>query len=157
MQVKELMTRAVVCCRDTDKLTTAAMIMWDCDVGTVPVLDGDGRVVGMITDRDIAMAAYTRGQPLTEIPVASARSQTLIACTPEDDIAAVEEKMRSSQVRRVPVLDALDELVGILSLNDLVRAASATRRFGAPAPAEVTATLGAICRPRDSAQPASAS
>jgi CBS domain-containing protein len=64
MKVSDLMTTAVRSCGTGDNLQLAAQIMWESDCGIVPVVDGDGRVVGVITDRDICMAAYTQGLPL---------------------------------------------------------------------------------------------
>lgn len=69
MNASELMTETVQSCSASDSLQRAAQIMWDRDCGVVPVVDGDNCVVGMVTDRDIAMAAYTQGQPLWLIPV----------------------------------------------------------------------------------------
>jgi Mg/Co/Ni transporter MgtE len=67
--VRDLMTTAVRSCTTGDNLQRAAQIMWESDCGVVPVVDRDGRLVGMITDRDICMAAYTQGKPLSHIGV----------------------------------------------------------------------------------------
>ena len=63
MKVKELMTADVKCCAEYNTLNTAAQMMWDNDIGCVPLIDNDGRAVGMLTDRDICMSAYIQGVP----------------------------------------------------------------------------------------------
>jgi predicted transcriptional regulator len=72
MKVEQVMKQAVQACRRGDALNTAAQIMWEHDCGCVPVVDTENRVIGMITDRDICMAAYTRGEPLQTLRVETA-------------------------------------------------------------------------------------
>jgi CBS domain-containing protein len=153
MRVEKLMTRDVKVCRAEDTLSRAAQLMWEHDCGCVPVIgtNGDGRVVGIITDRDIAMAAYTQGWPLSAIPVSTAMEKEVISCHAEDQINRAEALMRDRKVRRLPVLDQDERLVGILSLNDIVL--EAQRETGSGQRAEVNAedlmeTLAAVCRPR---------
>ena len=139
MKVEQLMTRNVETCREDDRLSRAAQIMWEHDCGVVPVLatgDGTGKVVGMLTDRDVCMAAYTQGRALEGIPVRSARSRDLCSCRPSDAIAVALKVMETNQIRRLPVLDHEDRLVGVLSLADIGR--EATREHGV-AKVEVTA------------------
>jgi CBS domain-containing protein len=93
--------------------------MWEHNCGCLPVVDAAGKTVSVITDRDICMAAYTQGRPLCEIPVRSAMSRALHACAPTDSVAAAEKLMAEKQVRRLPVIDREDQLVGILSLHDI--------------------------------------
>ena len=76
MKVAELMTRSVLAAHPQDSLARAAQMMWDHDCGALPVIDDSGRVLGMITDRDVCMAAYTQGRPLAEIPVEIAGKAT---------------------------------------------------------------------------------
>src|SRR5262249_39969692 len=113
MRVQDLMTRSVVTCRTTDTLNQVAKLMWECDFGCVPVVDGD-RPIGMITDRDICMAGYTQGKLLSEIPVITAMSKGVITCMSEDPVANAEATMRLRQLRRLPVIDRRGNLVGIL-------------------------------------------
>ena len=77
MKVQEAMTRNVAACGVRDMLNRAAQLMWECDCGSVPVVDEAGNVCGMITDRDICMAAYTQGLPLDQILVRSTMSPRL--------------------------------------------------------------------------------
>ena len=71
VQVNELMSAVAYRCNDSDMANDAAQLMWDHDCGCVPVVDARDRVVGIVTDRDVCMAAYTQGRPLTEIPLSS--------------------------------------------------------------------------------------
>ncbi len=126
MKVEQLMTRNVETCRATDRLNRAAQIMWEHDCGVVPVTaaaDDGARVVGVITDRDICMAAYTQGGTLGDIPVASAMSHEVFSCRPTDALAVALKVMETNQVHRLPVVDQDDQVVGVLSLADIAREA----------------------------------
>jgi CBS domain-containing protein len=103
-----------------------------------------GHVAGMITDRDICMAAYTQGAPLRAISITTAMAKRVFSCRAADEIDAVERTMREHQIRRMPVIDEQGHPIGILSLNDLARAAST----GTVPPHEVVATLSAVSAPR---------
>jgi CBS domain-containing protein len=150
MNVFEVMTRRVFSCRPDDTLETAAGLMWDHDVGCLPVVADDGQVVGVITDRDICMAAYIRGARLADVSISDVMSRALHACGPDHSVAKAEEVMRLDRVRRTPVLDGRGRLLGILSLADLAREAvhQKSRRYGEPLDAEVTSTLAAVSTPR---------
>src|SRR5262245_52107889 len=115
MKVEQLMSRTVKRCLATETLNRAAQLMWESDCGCVPVVDDDGRAVGMITDRDVCMAAYTQGAPLASIGVASAMAHDLRSCRGSDTIVEAESIMRAAQVRRLPVVDAEGRVVGLLS------------------------------------------
>jgi CBS domain-containing protein len=155
MRVREFMTHEVWTVRSTDRLDTAARKLWEGDCGALPVLDDTGLVVAMVTDRDVCMAAYLQGRPLSAIPVSTAMSPRLVACGPEETIAAAEACMRDYQVRRLPVIDAGGRLVGILSLNDIAIEATRERRAGRRhrMTEQVGTTLGAIGRHRDAPPP----
>jgi CBS domain-containing protein len=153
MNVSDLMTTAVKSCGTNDNLQRAAQVMWENDFGAVPVVDGDSRVVGMITDRDICMAAYTRGQPLWQIPVSSAMAKQVHGVRESDSIEAVEAVMRQAQIHRVPVLDGDAHLKGFLSMNDLVRHAHhwAGRKTNGLSEGSIVQTMAAICEPHTAA------
>jgi CBS domain-containing protein len=150
MNVSDLMTSDVKSCAVNDDLRRAAQIMWENDCGAVPVVDGDGRVVGVITDRDICMAAYTQGQPLSQIPVSNAMATHVHGIHENDSLDAVEALMRRVRVRRVPVLDGDGHLKGILSMNDLTRHAhhSAGRKADGLSAGSIVQTMAAICEPQ---------
>jgi CBS domain-containing protein len=144
MKIASLVHHDVTTCTIHDNLAQAAQLMWDRDIGCLPVIDDQGHVAGMITDRDICMAAYTQGSPLHAMPVTIAMAKHVFSCTPSDELAAVERIMSEHQIRRMPVIDAQGHPVGIVSLNDLARA-SITGEVPA---AEITATLAAVSAPR---------
>lgn len=153
MKIEQLMTREVKVCRADDSLNRAAQLMWECDCGFIPVIstNGDGALVGVVTDRDIAMATYTKGKPPSAIPVSNAMAHKVIACHATDGISQAEALMRDNHVRRLPVLDQNERLAGIVSLNDIAR--EVQREASSGRRAEVTSeglaeTLAEICRPR---------
>jgi CBS domain-containing protein len=145
MRVKELQTAHVKSCSGDTDLAAAAKIMWDCDCGVVPVIDHERKVIGVITDRDICIATATRATVPSEIRVRDVMSgQDLHSCGPDDDVRTALATMKRHRVRRLPVLDQQQRLVGIISVNDLVRRADG--RKGADVPGEeFLETLQAIC------------
>jgi CBS domain-containing protein len=127
-------------CFPSAPLSAAARIMWEGDCGCVPVVeqsDGSTRVGGMIIDRDICMAAYTQGHPLSEIRVESAMAKDLRSCRPTDSIATALKILEQNQLHRLPVVDQEGRLIGVLSLADVAREAE---REHARAKKEVTDT-----------------
>ncbi len=152
MKVQQLMKRNVATCRPADSLEAAARTMWERDCGCVPVVADDGteHVIGMLTDRDICMAAWTQGRPLRELTVQGAMSSGVASCRPMDSIPEALSILRAAQVHRLPVLDAGGALMGLLSLADVAR--EAEREHGARKAevrgTDVAATVEAISRPR---------
>jgi CBS domain-containing protein len=147
--VSDLMTTAVRSCTTNDHLQRVAQIMWESDCGVVPVVNGDGRLVGMITDRDICMAAYTQGKPLSHIGVFHAMAKEVHGVHDTDRVEAAEDLMRRVRVRRVPVVDGDGRLKGILSMNDLARhvhCSSVGRKVSGLSGDSVAWTLAAICQ-----------
>jgi CBS domain-containing protein len=146
MKVSEVMSRRVRTCCATDTLNTAAQAMWESDCGAVPVVDANGKLIAMVTDRDICMAAYTQGRPLHGILVPTASSRTLTTVRDTDTVQTAQALMMANHVRRLPVVDADGNAVGMLSMNDLAKAAcaSGTRRDAVTAE-QVVQTLSAVC------------
>ncbi|HEY6729085.1 MAG TPA: CBS domain-containing protein [Polyangiaceae bacterium] len=132
------MRSPAICCAEHDNLNEAARLMWEHDVGALPVVNRAHAPVGMITDRDACMAAYTQGVALVHGAVASAMSKTLVSCNVSAPIAEVRELMTRAQVRRVPVVAADGTLVGVVGLSDIVKEAHAPlpkgRRRGTSGP-----------------------
>jgi CBS domain-containing protein len=146
MQIKEIMTHAVVSCPVSATTDAAARLMWEFDCGMVPVLDDDGRLAGVITDRDICMAAYTQGVGLAAIPVTSVMARQVVAAHLEDTVESVESLMQTSQIRRVPILDRDNRVAGIIAVNDLTRLAARAHRNGVDR--GLIKTMAAVCEPR---------
>jgi len=145
MKVNELMNRSVSTCSPSDSLARAAQLMWERDCGTIPVVDAEGRVLAMITDRDICMAAFWQERVLSQIPVTTAASRMVFSVHPEDRLEVAEEIMKKQRVRRLPVTDQGGHLLGLLSLSDIARH---TGRSSHQVPGdEVARTLSAIIQP----------
>lgn len=113
------MNKHVKSCHPNTSLAEAAALMWEGDCGTLPVVIDGGRVVGMITDRDIAMALAMRELPASYVLVNEAMSKALHTCSPDDDIHTALKTMRKGRVRRLPVITDKGELKGIVSMNDV--------------------------------------
>lgn len=126
MKVREVMVEDVEACTPSTSLASAVEILWRRDCGVLPVLDAQGRVVGIVTDRDIAIALGTRGRRAPELTAGEAMTSPAHACGPEDDIRKAIEIMKAHRVRRVPVVDPGGRLAGIVSVHDLARAAKAS-------------------------------
>ena len=150
MKVQDIMTREVQCCGPDTNLAAAATMMWDSDCGVLPILNVQGQVVGVITDRDICMAVATKNMIPSAITVWETSSGKAITCHPDDDIHTALDLMERGKVRRLPVIGGDGILQGMLSMNDLVLAAG--ERKGRRSPEvlaeEVLNTLKAICAHR---------
>jgi len=116
-KISEVMTSEVQVVQPDDTLQDAAAIMAEQDVGALPVCDGS-RLQGMITDRDIAVRAVANGRD-ADTPVREVMSEDVIWCSEDDGTQDVLERMGQRQIRRIPVVDANRNLVGIVSLGDL--------------------------------------
>ena len=150
MKVHEVMTENVKFCTPEYSLAAAAAIMWENDCGALPVVADGGKAVGLITDRDIAIALGTRNRPAAEIPVKEVISGKLFATSPDEDIHTALKLMRKEKVHRLPVINAQGNLEGILSLNDV--ALQAVHPNGKRTPElnyeDVVSTLKAVCEHR---------
>lgn len=116
-QVSELMTRGVRTMMPADTIQAAAQAMDELNVGS-PVCD-NGRLVGMLTDRDIAVRGVAQGCAADRTPVNSIMSKDVQYCFEDDSLDDATRKMGSAQIRRLPVLDRSNHLIGILALGDV--------------------------------------
>ena len=119
MKVSDVMTRDVQTVRPDQTAKEAASFMLSADAGSIPVTDGD-RLVGMITDRDIAVRGVAKGNG-PDTPVRDLMSSDCICAREDDNIEDIASKMSKAQVRRLPVIDSNERLCGIVSLGDLSR------------------------------------
>jgi CBS domain-containing protein len=142
MNVRDLMTSDVKTCRPETNLAEAVRDMFEGDCGVLPVVGDDGRVAGIITDRDICIAVATRGRPADRIAVREVARDHVYTCLPDDDASTALQMMKLHKIRRLPVVDADGHVRGMLSLNDIVTHA------GAASPADVVNTLASICEHR---------
>lgn len=126
MKIQEIMTDNPKTCAPGTNLHEVALLMWDNDCGVVPVIADDGKVVGLITDRDICMSAAMTGRNLDSITVEEVINGQVYSCTVEDDVLKALNVMGNFKVRRLPVIDASGTLQGIVSLNDIALTARPT-------------------------------
>jgi CBS domain-containing protein len=117
-QISDIMTRDVRCVAPNDSLQRAAKAMHELDVGALPVWDGQN-LIGMVTDRDITIRGVAEGKQVDSTPVSEVMSGDVQCCFEDDQIDDVMQKMQDSQIRRVPVMDRQNRLVGMVSLGDL--------------------------------------
>ncbi len=120
MKVQEIMTSNPKACTLTTTLSEAAGLMWDEDCGVLPVVAEGGKVVGLITDRDICMAAAIKNRKLSNIAVEEVISGEVHSTTSEADVHTALETMREHKIRRLAVVGDDQTLEGILSMNDIV-------------------------------------
>jgi len=148
--VHDAMRTRVYICAPEDTLARAAQLMWEKDLGCLPVCGPGRKALAMLTDRDISMAAFMQWKHLAETSVESAMSRALCTCSPDDELGVAEDIMRKNQVRRLPVVDAQGVLVGLLSLGDVARYVRqhSPRQTGSVAQQRLADTLAAICEPR---------
>jgi CBS domain-containing protein len=118
--------------------------MWANDCGILPVVE-DGKLTGIITDRDICIALGTKNRRAAEVRVDEVASQDVQTCSPDADVHAALATMRRAKVRRLPVVDD-GKLEGILALNDIVEAVD--RKHGDIDYEDVMNTMKAICEHR---------
>jgi CBS domain-containing protein len=119
MKISEVMTTDVETIGADQTAREAASFMLRADAGSIPVCEGD-KVVGMITDRDIAVRGVAEGRG-PDTPVSELMSDGIICARDDEDVDTVARRMSEEQIRRLPVLDADDKLCGIVSLGDLAR------------------------------------
>jgi CBS domain-containing protein len=149
--VREIMSMNVGVVRHWETLDHAARIMWERDVGCVPVVDEANELVGIVTDRDVCIGAYTQGLRLADIHVGSVCTRTVLRAEPETTLEEAAALMRAHRVRRLPVCDVHGCVVGMLSLADLAV-------YGMPrtapsvaeglSPSSLASTLAAVSEPR---------
>lgn len=154
MKVEELMSKPALTCEAHETLDVAAQKMWDHDCGVLPVVASDGRLAGVITDRDICMSAWSQGRPLGAIHVDEAMSKQVFSVKPDQDVAHADKLMADKQVRGIPVVDTEDKPIGIVSVNDLAREAARSGSRITDGVARAVQTLAAICQPRKRAHKA---
>ena len=142
MTVNEIMKKDVASCAPHDDLSRAAKLMRDHDCGFLPVVDSNGVVTGVITDRDLGIAVGANTRAAERISVAEVMSQPVFSCFADENVKVVLATMGKHHVRRLPVLDKQHgHLRGVLSLDDV---AVAPRRRGAPTNDDIADTFKQI-------------
>ncbi len=154
--VGHIMTRGAVACGRWESLAAAAKILWEVDCGVVPILDGEQGLVGVLTDRDLCMASYTQGRPLSEIAVESVLSREPVTIQESESLDRAVELMQAHSIRRLIVVDGEHHCVGVLSLADLVRYTTSEASSAAAREALIE-LLAELSRPRAASEVGSAS
>jgi|SRR5215467_7885388 len=126
MKVKEVMIGTPYYCQPETNLGSAIELMWNANCGFLPVEGTDGKVVGVITDRDISVALGTRNRLPGDVSVGEVMSGTVYSCDPDDDIHIALQTMKEGRVRRVPVITKSGNLVGVVSTDDVLLRAEPT-------------------------------
>jgi predicted transcriptional regulator len=130
MRVEDIMTRVVFTCDTRATLEGIAQVMWDHDCGCVPIVNWANTLMGLVTDRDLAMAAYTQGKRLSDIPVRDIMSRRVNACETGVSVEIAHQIMRNAKIRRLPVVDHAGKLVGLVTWSDMY--AASQRESAAP-------------------------
>ena len=122
MDVREIMTSPVHVLSTEDTLNSAAKMMRDHAVGSLAVVDNTGKLTGILTDRDIALSAYELGEALWRLRVADSMHRPVWSVRADADVGEAARIMREHRVRRLPVVDAANTPIGMISLDDLSHA-----------------------------------
>lgn len=121
MPIHELMTRQVRSVHPATSVEHAARLMEDYDCGALPVIGDNGVLVGMVTDRDIAIRIVARGRDARYAIVADCMTERVFACYANESVAECMRQMAHHRVRRMPIVDERQRLVGIVAQGDLAR------------------------------------
>ena len=128
-QVRDVMTPNPKTVTEKDSVQAAAKIMADQDTGVVPVVDGL-KIIGMVTDRDIVVRLIAEGKDLSKATIQDTMSRSVRSVKDDAPVSEVLHLMSSAQIRRVPVVNQKDELVGIVSIGDLASESGQAGRIG---------------------------
>jgi CBS domain-containing protein len=126
MKVKKLMMGTPFHCQPETNLGAATELMWTENCGFLPVVDSEGKLQSVVTDRDICIALGTKNRLPGEVPVREVMSQKLYSCTPDDDVHVALQTMKDGRVRRLPVIAQEEKLVGVVSMDDILLRAQPT-------------------------------
>jgi CBS domain-containing protein len=145
MRVADVMMGTPYSCLPEVNLGVATELMWKGNCGFLPVVDADGKIVGVVTDRDICVALGTRARLPGAITVAEVMTPQVHFCAPEDDIHEALREMREGHVHRLPVVTKNGALVGVISMDDVImHAESGISRVAELTAQEVVRTLQAL-------------
>ena len=127
MNVQAVMNRNVQCAGTGATAADVAWIMERTDCGSVPIVDRENKLIGMVTDRDICLAMARRPVPASAVAITEIMSKEVYACSADEEVSAALQTMQNKRVRRLPVIDAEKRPIGILSMDDVVLHAEARK------------------------------
>jgi signal-transduction protein with cAMP-binding, CBS, and nucleotidyltransferase domain len=144
------MSRDVITCSADDSLRDAVRKMKDHDVGCLLVVDDQERLLGIMTDRDVCMAALASERPLNDIWVKAAMTKHVHSLMDTDRVQDVEVVMSTYKIHRVPIVDRENHVLGLVSLSDIAREASRELRRRHPdvTDADLVTTFAQLCKAR---------
>lgn len=121
MRCQDVMKKPVICCSETETAQSAALKMRDDNIGFLPVCDAEGGVVGILTDRDIAVRVCAEGLDPQKAPIGEAMTRQVVSCRPGDDLGHAEGLMIKNHKSRVLILDEKGRPAGVISLSDIAQ------------------------------------
>ena len=121
MKCHEVMTKNPVCCLPDDSVAKAAELMKSEDIGSIPVIENEQtqRLVGIVTDRDLALTIVAEGRDARSTKVEAVMTRKLVTCRPDDDLQKALDAMTEHQLRRIPVVESDNKIVGIIAQADV--------------------------------------
>jgi CBS domain-containing protein len=129
-QVRDVMTANPECVNEKDGIREVARIMKKQDTGVVPVVDGGRKILGLVTDRDIVVRGIAEGRDLESVRVSEIMTKNVRTVREDADLNDVLRTMENAEVRRVPVVNESEEIVGIVSIADIATLSNQTGRVG---------------------------
>ena len=141
MRVRDIMAKDPVTVETGEPVSAAARLMRERNIGVVPVQDEHGRLAGMLTDRDIVLRCVAAGRDPAKLAVKKIMSTGAVTAAPGEDVTAALGRMRSEQVRRLPVVEG-ETLVGMLSIADAAR----TQKLDMEAAQALSGITANVCR-----------
>ena len=121
MNVNDIMITDASCCSQDTPLDQVAMLMWEYNCGSIPVIDGENRPIGIITDRDIAMSCALNHKAPWEMNASTIMgSRMLYTCSTHDNLETALSTMKDQKVRRLPVTDSNGFFAGMISIDDII-------------------------------------
>jgi CBS domain-containing protein len=132
MIASEIMTTNPECCLPTDSVMTAAQLMKSEDVGPIPIVEDreEKKLAGIVTDRDLAIKVVAEARDPKTTQVEEVMSEGLVTCRENDDVQSVLELMEDNQLRRIPVVDKNEHLIGIIAQADVATRLGSARVAG---------------------------
>ena len=144
MNVESIMTPSPYCATGDATISEIAKLMAEHEIGVVPIINGENRVVGILTDRDICKAIATANRPACDMPATGIASKPVISCGPKEELESALRTMRLHHIRRLPVVNGHGKLLGILSIDDVVLRSEEAMETGQVSFGDAVRTLKAI-------------